>query len=60
LAVLLASVAFLVASVVSDLKHALFTLVVIALSYPIYFFAVGRNGRPLPQAAPETELAAND
>jgi basic amino acid/polyamine antiporter, APA family len=38
LGVLLASAAFLVATVVGDLKDALFTLILIALSYPVYFF----------------------
>ncbi len=38
LGVLLASAAFLVATVVRDLKDALFTLVLISLSYPVYFF----------------------
>jgi hypothetical protein len=60
LALLLASAAFLVASVVADLKDAAFHSVLIALSYPIYFLAVGRNGRPLSQAAPEMELPANE
>ena len=54
LTVLLASAAFLVGSIVADLKDALFTLVLIALSYPIYFLAVGRTARSLPQAATET------
>jgi APA family basic amino acid/polyamine antiporter len=40
LAVLLASAAFLVATIVSDLKDALFTFILIALSYPIYFFLI--------------------
>jgi basic amino acid/polyamine antiporter, APA family len=39
LGVLLASAAFLVATVVGDLKDALFTLILISLSYPVYFFA---------------------
>jgi APA family basic amino acid/polyamine antiporter len=38
LGVLLASAAFLVATVVGDVKDALFTLVLISLSYPAYFF----------------------
>jgi len=38
LGVLLASAAFLVAMVVGDLKDALFTLILISLSYPVYFF----------------------
>ena len=38
LGVLLASAAFLVATVVGDLKDALFTLILISLSYPVYFF----------------------
>ncbi len=41
--VVLASGAFLVATIVGDLKDALFTLILIALSYPVYFFAVKRN-----------------
>jgi basic amino acid/polyamine antiporter, APA family len=36
--VMLASAAFLVATVVGDLKDALFTLILISLSYPVYFF----------------------
>ncbi len=46
--VLLASATFLVLSVVADPKDAFFTLVMIALSYPVYFFAVVKNKR-LPQ-----------
>ena len=42
LGVLLASAAFLVATVVGDLKDALFTLVLIALSYPVYLL-VAKN-----------------
>ena len=38
LGVLLASAAFLVATVVGDLKDAVFTLILISLSYPVYFF----------------------
>jgi len=41
--VLLASAVFLIASVISDLKHSLFTLGLIAISYPVYFFAVKRR-----------------
>jgi APA family basic amino acid/polyamine antiporter len=36
LAICIASAAFLAGSVVADPKHALFTLVIIALSYPVY------------------------
>ena len=43
LGVLLASVAFLVATVVGDLKDALFTLILISLSYPVYFLAARRK-----------------
>jgi basic amino acid/polyamine antiporter, APA family len=46
LGVLLASAAFLVATIVSDRKDALFTLILIALSYPIYFFLI--KGVPAP------------
>jgi hypothetical protein len=38
LGVLLASSAFLVATIVGDLKDALFTLILISLSYLVYFF----------------------
>jgi len=44
LAVLLASAAFLVASVLGDLKNALVALILIALSYPIYrVLALGKR-----------------
>lgn len=56
LGVLLASAGFLVAAVVSDLKHCLFTLVLIAVNYPIYFWwikdhTVSRSSGPA--ASPE-------
>ena len=44
--VLLASAVFLAASIVADLKDALFTLILIALSYPIYLFLVRRKRLP--------------
>jgi hypothetical protein len=50
LSVLLVSFAFLVASVVGDIKDATFTLILIVLSYPCYFLLVKR-GR-LRQAPP--------
>ncbi len=37
LAVLIISLAFLIASVIGDLKDALFTLILLAVSYPAYF-----------------------
>ena len=37
---LLASVAFLVATIIGDLKDALFTLGLIVLSYPLYYFVI--------------------
>jgi basic amino acid/polyamine antiporter, APA family len=43
LGVLLASVAFLIATVVGDLKDALFTLILFALSYPLYLSLVHRE-----------------
>jgi APA family basic amino acid/polyamine antiporter len=43
LVVLLASAAFLIATVVGDLKDALFTLILISLSYPVYFFVARRR-----------------
>lgn len=43
LAVLLISLAFLGASIVGDLKDALFTLVLVALSYPAYVLLVKRR-----------------
>ena len=42
-AVLLASIGFLIASVVGDLKHSLFTLVLIAVNYPIYYFFIRKH-----------------
>ena len=45
LGVLLASAAFLVASVLGDLKNALFALILIALSYPIYRVLAMRKRR---------------
>jgi basic amino acid/polyamine antiporter, APA family len=41
--VLLGSAGFLVASVIGDIKHSLFTLVLIAVSYPIYVFGVKKG-----------------
>jgi len=52
LLVLLASSAFLVATIVGDVKDALFTLILIALSYPVYFLVVKRK-RP-PASASDT------
>jgi APA family basic amino acid/polyamine antiporter len=43
LGVLLASVGFLIASVISDIKHSLFTLVLIAISYPVYLLVVKKR-----------------
>jgi basic amino acid/polyamine antiporter, APA family len=45
LGVFLASATFLVLTVVADPKDAFFTLVMIALSYPVYFFAVAKSKR---------------
>lgn len=41
--VLLVSAAFLVASVIGDLTHSLFTLILVAASYPIYLLAVKKR-----------------
>jgi basic amino acid/polyamine antiporter, APA family len=38
LAICLGTGAFLVASIIADLKHTLFTVAVIALTYPLYLF----------------------
>jgi APA family basic amino acid/polyamine antiporter len=43
LGVLLVSAAFLVAAVVGDLTHSLFTVILVAASYPIYFIAVKKR-----------------
>lgn len=40
---LIASAGFLAGTVIGDLKHSLFTLVLIAISYPIYFLAVKKR-----------------
>ena len=45
LAVLLASAGFLIASVFGDLRHSLFTLILLVLTYPLYFFLVKRQSR---------------
>jgi len=45
LGVLLASVAFLVATIVGALKDALFTLILIALSYPVYFLLIKKRSK---------------
>jgi basic amino acid/polyamine antiporter, APA family len=42
-AVLLVSMAFLIASVIGDLTHSLFTLILVAASYPIYLLAVKKR-----------------
>ena len=48
--VLLVSIGFLAGTVIGDIKHSLFTLVLIAVSIPIYFLAVktGPNRNPIP------------
>jgi APA family basic amino acid/polyamine antiporter len=43
LGVLLVSIGFLLASVISDLKHSLFTLVLIAVNYPVYYFWIKKH-----------------
>jgi basic amino acid/polyamine antiporter, APA family len=57
LGVLLASAGFLVASVIGDLKHSFFTLLLIAVSYPIYALAVKKK-RPIDSETPalQTEV----
>lgn len=55
--VLLASAAFLVASIVGDLKNAAFTLILIALSYPIYLLLVMR--KPIPPRLDNADAEAD-
>jgi basic amino acid/polyamine antiporter, APA family len=43
LGVLLVSLGFLLASVIGDLMHSLFTLILIAASYPVYLLAVKKK-----------------
>jgi len=43
LGVLLVSVGFLLASVIGDLRHSLFTLILVAASYPVYLLAVKKK-----------------
>jgi len=52
--VILASVSFLIASVIGDVKHSLFTLVLLAISYPVYFLGVkkGRAAQTLVEPSP--------
>jgi basic amino acid/polyamine antiporter, APA family len=54
LAVLVISLAFLVASIIGDLKDALFTLVLLALSYPAYVLLVKRRRLPASTGEPFT------
>lgn len=60
LAICLGTGAFLVASIVADLKHAFFTVEVIAFTYPLYFFVTrlrrSREGSGAGiQLAPDTK-----
>jgi len=58
LGVLLVSAGFLLASVIGDLMHSLFTLILVAASYPVYLLAVKKRSarhsaaaiRPLSEA----------
>lgn len=43
--VLLASAGFLIAAIVGDLKHSLFTLILIVFSYPVYRFLIEKRTR---------------
>ena len=54
LGVLVISLAFLVASIVGDIKDALFTLVLLALSYPFYVFLAKRRRVPASPGEPFT------
>jgi APA family basic amino acid/polyamine antiporter len=49
--VFLASVTFLALTVVADPKDAFFTLILIALSYPAYFFAIVKGKQVARQVA---------
>jgi APA family basic amino acid/polyamine antiporter len=60
LAVLLASGGFLVATVVADLKDALFTLVFVALTCPIYFLTVRSSRATLSETAAEMPAPAEE
>ena len=56
LGICLGAGAFLIAAVVADLKHALFTVITIALTYPLYLLVKARrraqdaSGTPIPLA----------
>jgi APA family basic amino acid/polyamine antiporter len=54
LGVLLVSAGFLIAAVIGDLKHSLFTLILIAASYPAYFLA--RKHRAALRSRPEIAI----
>jgi basic amino acid/polyamine antiporter, APA family len=43
LGVLLVSAAFLIGSIVGDLIHSLFTLILVAASYPVYYLAAKKR-----------------
>jgi basic amino acid/polyamine antiporter, APA family len=51
--VLLASAAFLAGAVIADLKHALFTVIFIVLTIPLYFVLRRRNRNAVSQLARE-------
>ena len=48
--VLIVSAAFLAGSVIGDMMHSLFTLILVAASYPIYLLAVKKRGDQHPDA----------
>jgi len=43
---LLVSAGFLIGSVIGDLTHSLFTLILVAASYPICLLAIKKKERP--------------
>jgi len=50
LGVVLVSGGFLIASIIGDLTHTLFTLVLVAASYPVYFLAIKKRATRNPAA----------
>jgi basic amino acid/polyamine antiporter, APA family len=58
---LLVSVAFLIGAVVSDFKHSLFTLALIAVNYPIYRLFIKKHASQTPdlEVSPSTTSGMN-
>ena len=61
LGVLMVSAGFLIGSIVGDLIHSLFTLILVAASYPVYYVAAKKRAarRSAPEIPPLSEAGAD-